>query len=315
MYISGLFRRRKGGDIMVTRKDLVIAVLSTFCLVSTLFMIVPTRSQTTHPYDPWIDTDDDGDIDLYDAVELLTMYGSKGTPINKTQLLLELQARLDALNATVLTLEEQIALLGGGACAVEVGKFDGEVNSDMVEKEAATVINFENPFTSIDPPNMFVIIVLKQAANGLVEGAAIKAVESIKGSAGNWTGFDLTVSKYSDGSSISDTVKVFVTWMAVETVGTTMQPGHCANTQQLMTSGNQITITFPVGMFTTAPNLSVTVFILTGTHVGRICYISSKSVSATSATLSLEAWDGGSWQHIEDSEFAQVSWVAVENNT
>jgi hypothetical protein len=197
MYISGLFRRRKGGDIMVTRKDLVIAVLSTFCLVSTLFMIVPTRSQTTHLYDPWIDTDDDGDIDLYDAVELLTRYGSKGTPINKTELLLELQARLDALNATVMAIQSR----------------------------------------------------------------------------------------------------------------------HCANTEQLMTSGNEITITFPVGMFTTAPNLSVTVFILTGTHVGRICYISSKSVSATSATLSLEAWDGGSWQHIEDSEVAQVSWVAVENNT
>lgn len=93
---------------MVTRKDLVIAVLSTFCLVSTLFMIVPTRSQTTHPYDPWIDTDDDGDIDLYDAVELLTMYGSKGTPINKTELLLELQARVDELNTTVALLQEQI---------------------------------------------------------------------------------------------------------------------------------------------------------------------------------------------------------------
>ena len=56
---------------------------------------------------------------------------------------------------------------------------------------------------------------LKQAANGLQEGAAIKAVTDVKGSAGNWTGFDITVSKYSDGSSISDATEVYVTWMAV----------------------------------------------------------------------------------------------------
>jgi hypothetical protein len=48
-----------------------------------------------------------------------------------------------------------------------------------------------------------------EPADGLVEGAAIK------GSAGNWTGFDLDVSKYSDGSSISDTTQVYVKWMAL----------------------------------------------------------------------------------------------------
>jgi hypothetical protein len=84
---------------MTNKKNLVIAVLSTFCLVSTLFMILPTRSQTTQPYDPWVDLDDDGDIDLYDAVELLARYGSKGTPINKTALLLDLLERVEALES------------------------------------------------------------------------------------------------------------------------------------------------------------------------------------------------------------------------
>jgi hypothetical protein len=60
-------------------------------------MIVPTRSQTTYPYDPWEDLNDDGKIDLYDAVMLLNKYGTKGTPINKTALLLNLQQRVEAL--------------------------------------------------------------------------------------------------------------------------------------------------------------------------------------------------------------------------
>ncbi len=296
----------------------------TFALATVLFtslFLVGTTSSVSRTdygvtqvpeYDPWMDLNDDGTINLYDAVLLLTRYGSKGTPINKTELLLELQARMDALNATVMALEEQVALLGGG-CAAEVGKFNGLVNSDMVETdpEGATTINFQNPFTSTDPPEMFVIVVLKQAANGLWEGAAIKAVESIKGSAGNWYGFSLTVSKYSDGSSISDNNKVFVTWMAVGT-GSSTQPKHFASIEQLITTGNQITITFPVGMFTTAPNISATAFMLTGSHAGKTCYISNISVSATNATLSLQAWSGALWQDIADGETVQVSYTAVE---
>ena len=98
----------------------------------------------------------------------------------------------------------------------ESGEFDGEVNSDMVEDSGAnTTIDFDNPFTSIEKPHFYINVVLKGAANGLVEGAAIKAVVDIKGSPGNWTGFDITVSKYSDGSSISDATEVYVTWMAI----------------------------------------------------------------------------------------------------
>ena len=98
----------------------------------------------------------------------------------------------------------------------EAGEFDGEVNSDMIEDSGAnTTFYFNSPFTSIEKPYMFITVVLKGPTNGLVGGAAIKAVEDIKGSAGNWTGFDITVSKYSDGSSIDDTSPVYVTWMAI----------------------------------------------------------------------------------------------------
>jgi hypothetical protein len=99
----------------------------------------------------------------------------------------------------------------------ESGAYDGIVNTDMVETDpgGATTVDFASAFTSIGEPHMCIAVVLKQAANGLVEGTALRAAVDVKGTAGNWTGFDITVSKYSDGSSISDATEVFVTWMAM----------------------------------------------------------------------------------------------------
>jgi hypothetical protein len=64
---------------MVTKKDLIIAVLATFCLTVTIFMVIPTRS-STNPYDPWIDYNDDGQIGLSDLVSLASSYGTTGDP-------------------------------------------------------------------------------------------------------------------------------------------------------------------------------------------------------------------------------------------
>jgi len=82
-------------------------------IVSASFFLLNTTAETanTHEYDPWVDLDDDGDIDLYDAVELLTRYGSKGTPINKTALLLELMHKIDTLNATIIEQQNTINYL------------------------------------------------------------------------------------------------------------------------------------------------------------------------------------------------------------
>jgi hypothetical protein len=55
---------------MVTRKDLIIAVLATFCLTATLFIILPSRS--AEPYNPWGDVsgptigEPDGTINMRD---------------------------------------------------------------------------------------------------------------------------------------------------------------------------------------------------------------------------------------------------------
>jgi hypothetical protein len=64
---------------MVKKKDLVIVALATFCLTATLFMIVSTRSQTGQ-YDPWMDLDDNGQINILDAIDLSNVYGTSGDP-------------------------------------------------------------------------------------------------------------------------------------------------------------------------------------------------------------------------------------------
>jgi len=88
---------------MVTKKDMAVAILATFCLTSTLFMIMPTRSQTETPeYDPWTDLNDDGIIDIFDIVQVALAFGAEGTPINKTALLLELLNRINSLNNTIM---------------------------------------------------------------------------------------------------------------------------------------------------------------------------------------------------------------------
>ena len=46
------------------------------------------------------DLNDDGSIDIFDVVKMVDLYGTVGTPINKTALLLELQDRM-------LTVEER----------------------------------------------------------------------------------------------------------------------------------------------------------------------------------------------------------------
>lgn len=93
---------------MTPKKDLIIVALATFCLTSTVFiMMVPTRSQSNNgTYDPWYDLNDDGVIDSTDLGILGLVWGTAGTPINKTALLLELEDRIDSLNATVMELNK-----------------------------------------------------------------------------------------------------------------------------------------------------------------------------------------------------------------
>lgn len=65
---------------MITKRHLITAVLATFCLTTLVFMVVPTRSQTTPEYDPWADLNGDGKIDILDVVGTTGIYGASGNP-------------------------------------------------------------------------------------------------------------------------------------------------------------------------------------------------------------------------------------------
>jgi hypothetical protein len=73
---------------MKIRRDLVTVALATFCLTTGLFMIHPTKSNPgIGEYDPWADLNNDGIIDIYDAIKLADAFDTSGTPINKTTLI------------------------------------------------------------------------------------------------------------------------------------------------------------------------------------------------------------------------------------
>jgi len=100
---------------MVTEKDVAVAILATFCLTSTLFMAIPIKSQvgttSSNEYDPWVDINNDGTIDIFDLAALALDFGAEGEPVNKTELLLSLLSRMESLEARVETLEAEVANL------------------------------------------------------------------------------------------------------------------------------------------------------------------------------------------------------------
>jgi len=65
----------------MVRKDLVVAVLATFCLTVIMFTVIPVGSYMS--YDPWLDYNDDGKIDVRDVAPVCAAYGSNGTNITK----------------------------------------------------------------------------------------------------------------------------------------------------------------------------------------------------------------------------------------
>jgi len=100
---------------MKLRRDVLVAVLITFCITSALFAVKPIGSQTTFQYDPWADLNDDGIIDIFDLVNLANKYGTTGDPVNKTALLYnvnatltELLSRIDQLNMSLTELKSII---------------------------------------------------------------------------------------------------------------------------------------------------------------------------------------------------------------
>jgi hypothetical protein len=69
-------------------------------------------------YDPWLDYNDDGVINIYDVVAVTSIYGSTGTPINHTACK-ELEARVEALETKIPELEAKIDSLNASLADLE----------------------------------------------------------------------------------------------------------------------------------------------------------------------------------------------------
>jgi len=129
---------------LIGRKDFIILVLVGFFLAVTLYPRT-TSSQSIASaggYDPWIDYNDDGKIDYLDLYMLAKAYGTSGTPINKTALLLELQYKVDSLNASLLDLEGRVDAL----------EAPGSVTTDKIANGSVTNIKLDDnaiPFDKI----------------------------------------------------------------------------------------------------------------------------------------------------------------------
>jgi len=87
---------------------------------------------------------DDGIIDIVDIVSLAIRFGEEGTPINKTELLLELQDRIDSLN---LTLETRVPQKGN--ISVSATEFTPQSQEHNYTKWINALVNVNtNEYTS-----------------------------------------------------------------------------------------------------------------------------------------------------------------------
>ncbi|MDH5481683.1 MAG: hypothetical protein OEY22_02220 [Candidatus Bathyarchaeota archaeon] len=84
----------------ITPSGLLNVILITM-LVAALFLAI--AKSPIEPYDPWVDANDDGFIDVKDILYVALRYGASGIPINKTELL--------ELNLKIFNQQSQSGLL------------------------------------------------------------------------------------------------------------------------------------------------------------------------------------------------------------
>jgi uncharacterized coiled-coil protein SlyX len=151
---------------MVTRRNLVLVALITCFLTITVFRVLPIFSSSTPGYDPWLDINDDGKIDGRDLIVMSRAFATYGDPINKTELLIEvnntytqllntinscnaslidLQGRVTALesitlplNDTILTLQSRIDTLN--ASLLDIVSRTNSLNTSVIDIQFRTTL-------------------------------------------------------------------------------------------------------------------------------------------------------------------------------
>ncbi len=127
---------------MKISSSILVNFFTVMVLVSSLFLVGITSS--IGEYDPWMDTNDDGRIDMRDIGNLARMFGAEGTPINKTALLLELQARIDALNATLTSLVESACIVEDIVLVENAGAYEIPVDYNVADTATLKIEHLSN---------------------------------------------------------------------------------------------------------------------------------------------------------------------------
>jgi len=75
---------------MSAKNRSIVALIAVLCLTASLFVAIPTRSESAVD-DPRVDVNDDGTIDMADLSISIDKFMTSRAPMNKTALLLEVQ--------------------------------------------------------------------------------------------------------------------------------------------------------------------------------------------------------------------------------
>jgi hypothetical protein len=86
--------------MMKINKNMIIALTITFCFIASMLMVIPIRSQSSGQYDPWLDINDDGRINMDEIVAATTAFGSTGDPTKN----------VNVTNPKAMTIQEDLNL-------------------------------------------------------------------------------------------------------------------------------------------------------------------------------------------------------------
>lgn len=169
---------------MITKKETII-VLFAFCLASAIFTVMPVSS-SERLYDPWLDLNDDGKIDLKDVYRMHVAYPSEGAAINKTALLFEVNAtytkllgRIETLNTTLLNMETNLTtrIVNVEATVAMLQSKIDILNATLAEAQnivgyaiasSNTLVGTTETLSWIDMTDMSVTLTLNRSCNVLI---------------------------------------------------------------------------------------------------------------------------------------------------
>jgi len=191
----------------LTALNIILATI----LSASIFLVATTTSQSA--YDPWVDINDDGYIELSDFFILSQHFGTSGTPINKTVLLLELQAKIDELNTTVASLEQRVSDLEGHSHGGMVVKMVSESFNAVTDAADGTLtVTFPGGSFVSAPDIIHCQVVLRAAAAGMPKGAL--AYPNLSGI--TTTQFDVEVVEHHGSSTTINGYDVTIIYLAID---------------------------------------------------------------------------------------------------